>query len=148
MLPTKYPSSVNTVRQTLFPCLHVVSNLVNVPSDEESGSHTDSRIEVIGCLASSVVKMEQIHPDLSLHTEMYMSEQMATSTTKMMISFFISPSTNHSGWDDTDRYALPLCIEYGVLSASIAAIIRGDHKGTVINHPAVPNLITTSGVGR
>ena len=103
MLPTKYPSSVNTVRQTLFPCLHVVSNLVNVPSDEESGSHTDSRIEVIGCLASSVVKMEQIHPDLSLHTEMCMSEQMAISTDRMMISFFISSSMNRSGQDDLIR---------------------------------------------
>ena len=119
------------------------------------GAHTpaaqmdrDSRIEVMGCLVSSVVKMEQIHPDLSLHTEMYMSEQMATSTTRKMIRFFISPSTNHSGRDDTDRNALSLCIEHGVLSSSIAAIIRGDHKGTVINHPAVPDLITTSGVGR
>ena len=97
MCPTKYPSSVNTVRQTLFPCLHVVRNRVNVPSDAELGSHTDSRIEVIGCLVSSVVRMEQMHPDLSLHTEMYMSKQMATSTARMMISFFIGSSMNRSG---------------------------------------------------
>ena len=97
MRPTKYASSVKTVRLTLFPCLHVVSNRVNVPSDAESGSHTDSRIEVMGCLVSSVVKIEQMHPDLSLHTEMYMSEQMATSTTRMMIGFFIGSSMNRSG---------------------------------------------------
>ena len=148
MRPTKYPSSVKTVKLTLFPCLHVVSNRVNVPSDAESGSHRDSRIEVMGCLVSSVVRMEQIHPDLSLHTEMYMSEQMATSTTRKMISFFISPSIIHSGRDDTDRDTLLLCIEYGVLRSPIAAIIRSDHKGTVINHPAVSDLITTSGIGR
>ena len=35
MRPTKYPSSVKTVKLTLFPCLHVVSNRVNVPSDAE-----------------------------------------------------------------------------------------------------------------
>ena len=97
MRPTKYPSSVKTVRLTLFPCLHVVRNRVNVPSDAEFGSHTDSRIEVMGCLVSSVVKTEQTHPDLSLHTEMYMSKQMATSTTRMIISFFIGSSMNRSG---------------------------------------------------
>lgn len=102
MRPTKYPSSVKTVRLTLFPCLHVVRNRVNVPSDAELGSHTDSRIEeVMGCLVSSVVKIEQMHSDLSLHTDMYMSEQMATSTTRMMISFFIGSSMNRSG-----RYGL------------------------------------------
>ena len=103
MRPTKYPSSVKTVRLTLFPCLHVVRNRVNVPSDAELGSHTDSRIEVMGCLVSSDVKMEQIHPDLSLHTEMYMSEQMAISTDRMMISFFIGSSMNRSGQDDLIR---------------------------------------------
>ena len=97
MRPTKYPSSVKTVRLTLFPCLHVVRNRVNVPSDAEFGSHTDSRIEVMWCLVSSVVKIEQMHPDLSLHTEMYMSKHMATSTARMMISFFIGSSMNRSG---------------------------------------------------
>lgn len=148
MHPRKYPSSVNTVRRTRSPCSHVISNRVNVPSDAESGSHTDSRIEVMGCLVSSVVKMEQTHSDLSLHTEKYTSKQKAIDTTRIMINFFISPSIIHSGRDDTDRDTLLLCIEYGVLRSPIAAIIRSDHKGTVINHPAVPDLITTSGVGR
>lgn len=35
MRPTKYPSSVKTVKLTLFPCLHVVNNRVNDPSDAE-----------------------------------------------------------------------------------------------------------------
>ena len=148
MFPTKYASSVNTVRQTLFPCLHVVSNRVNVPSDAESRSHTDSRIEVMGCLVSTVVKTEQTHSDLSLQTELCMSEQMAISTARMMISFFISSSSNRLGWDETNRDAALLCIAYGVLRSSNATIIRGDHKGTVVNHPAISDLITTSGVRR
>lgn len=51
----------------------------------------------MGYLVSSVVKTEQTHPDLSLHTEMYMSEQLAISTDRMMISFFIGSSMNRSG---------------------------------------------------
>lgn len=131
MRPTKYPSSVKTVKLTLFPCLHVVSNRVNVPSDAESGSHTDSRIEVMGCLLSSVVKMEQIHPDLSLHTEMYMSEQMATSTTRMMISFFIGSSMNRSG-----RYDLT-SLDYRRLSVfSFAVHIQVSllHRRSLVSH--------------
>lgn len=50
----------------------------------------------MGYFVSSVVKTEQTHPDLSLHTDMYMSEQMANSTDRMMISFFISSSMNRS----------------------------------------------------
>ena len=48
----------------------------------------------MGCLVSSVVKMEQIHPDLSLHTEMYMSEQLAISTDRMMISSRVCQKTD------------------------------------------------------
>ena len=51
----------------------------------------------MGYLVSSVVRTEQTHPDLSLHTEMYMSEQLAISTDRMMISFFIGSSMNRSG---------------------------------------------------
>ena len=48
----------------------------------------------MGCLVSSVVKMKQIHPDLSLHTEMYMSEQLAISTDRMMISSRVCQKTD------------------------------------------------------
>ena len=102
----------------------------------------------MGYLVSSVVKTEQTHSDLSLHTEKYMSKQIAMSTARITISFFICSSINRSSRDNTNRDALLLCIEYGVLRSPIAAIIRSDHKGTVINHPAVSDLITTSGVGR
>ncbi len=148
MRPTKYPSSVKIVRQTLSPCLHVVSSRVNVPSDAESESHTELRIEVMGCLVSSVVKTEQTHPARSLYIEKYMSKQIAISTAGMMISFFISPSTNHSSRDNANRDALLLCIAYGVLCSTPAAIIRGNYKRTVVNHPAIPDLITASCVGR
>lgn len=146
--PTKYPSPVKTVRLTLSPCLHVVSKRVNVPSDAESVSQTESRIEVMGCLVSSVVKMEQTHPARSLHTVKYMSKQIAISIARMMISFFICSSINCSSRDNTNRDTLLLCIAYGVLCSTLAAIIRGNYKRTVVNHPAIPDLITTSGVGR
>lgn len=121
---------------------------MNVPSDVESNSQTELRIEVMGYLVLSIVKTEQTHSDLSLHTEKHMSKQIAISTASIMISFFISYPSLDSGLNDTYRDSLPLCIAYGVLRSAIATVIRSNHKGTVVNHPAIPDLITPLGVKR